>query len=401
METATSFRNAVRDNASQKALEAHAREAISQRDRFLAILSHELRNPLSAILNAAQLLQLGTKPGQESEEIYRLVDRQAQQMARLLDDLLDASRITQGKIAIRKDVVDVAAVVEEAVQTVRQIIEARGHELIVDSADELLAVEGDHVRLCQVIENLVGNAAKYTPDGGRIVVSQRCEDGEVVLRVRDNGRGIPSDMLDSIFDLFVQSDTTLDRAEGGIGVGLTLARALTELHGGTIIARSEGPGRGSEFEVRLPLSNRTVDRPAEQPVETKTDSVRVLIVEDNADSRETLKLLLELDGFEVAAAETGSEGLAAVRLQRPDVALIDIGLPGLDGYQVAKEIRRDPENRQIRLVALTGYGRPEDRQRVLAAGFDAHLVKPIRVESLYPHLMRMDDSSLARSRPEA
>lgn len=376
------------DVTQLKAVEAQARDAVLQRDRFLAILSHELRNPLSAILNAARLLQAAGGDAAAVADAHRVIDRQAHHMARLLDDLLDVSRITQGKIGIRKEVLDLCALVKEAVETVRPTLEAHRHAVSVRCPSEPLHVEGDWVRLAQVLENLLTNAGKYTPDGGRIAVSLTAEGKEVVMSVRDNGRGIPADMLESVFDLFVQSDNTLDRSNGGMGVGLTLARSLVELHGGTIVALSDGPGRGSEFIVRLPRCSRAAARqaspsPVPQPVGT-----RVLIVEDNADSRQMLKMLLELDGFEVSVAEDGFAGLDAIRQQKPDVALIDIGLPGITGYEVAQRIRQEPENHGIRLVALTGYARPEDRQRVLEAGFDAHLAKPLKVEALYPFLNR-------------
>jgi two-component system, chemotaxis family, CheB/CheR fusion protein len=369
-----------------KAAEARAREAVDQRDRFLAMLSHELRNPLSAILNAAQLLQGKRMDELGAAESCRVIDRQAQHMARLLDDLLDVSRITQQKIAIRKEPIDLAPLIEQTIEATRPMIDAHRHVVEFEHPAGPLCIEGDRVRVSQIIENLLTNAAKYTPDGGRISVSLCREGGRILIKVQDNGRGIPPDMLESVFGLFVQSDNTLDRAGGGMGVGLTLLRSLVELHGGSIAAHSDGPGKGSEFLVSFPPSSQR-EMPCEMPPALPPSTgTRVLIVEDNPDGREMLKSLLELDGFEVSVAENGAAGLEAFRRQRPSVALIDIGLPGLDGYQVAREVRADPENRSVRLIALTGYGRPEDHEKVIAAGFDAHLVKPVLVEDLYPLL---------------
>ena len=398
--TYLSVRFPIRDDAGQvrsvgvvktdvtplKVAEAQAREALLQRDRFLAILSHELRNPLSAILNAAQLLRAHGDHTPAETESNQVIERQAHRMARLLDDLLDISRITQGKITIRKKRLDVGDLIAEAIESVRPAIEAHRHQVTFERPKEPVFVEADRVRMSQVVENLLSNAAKYTPDGGRIDVTLRPEDGNAVIAVRDNGRGIPADMLQSIFDLFVQSDNTLDRSEGGMGVGLTLARSLVQLHGGTIVAHSPGPDRGSEFVITLPLAREAAPTAPRPAATIRPPGVRVLIVEDNADSRKMLKALLELDGFKVDVAKDGIEGLEAIRRQRPDVAVIDIGLPGLDGYQIARQIRAQREFDSIRLIALTGYGRPEDRQRVIEAGFDDHLVKPLRIENLYPFL---------------
>ena len=378
---------AVKTNVTQlKAAEAQAQEAVRQRDRFLAILSHELRNPLSAILNALELLHAGGGNSPSAPGSLGVVDRQAHHMARLLDDVLDVSRFSQGKITIRKEVLDFGALVEETVEAFRPMCESRRHEMRLDRPPEPLLVEGDRVRLSLVVENLLTNAAKYTPDGGQIAISLKREETDVVMSVRDNGRGIPADMLQAVFELFVQSDNTLDRADGGMGVGLTLVRSHVELHGGTIVAKSDGPGQGSEFVVRLPLSTQQESRTSVAVAAPQSAGTRILIVEDNHDSREVLKALLELDGFEVLAAADGAGGLEIIRRDHPHVALIDIGLPDLDGYQVARQIRAEPEHRGICLIALTGYGRPEDCQRVQEAGFDAHFVKPVKVEALYPFL---------------
>jgi two-component system, chemotaxis family, CheB/CheR fusion protein len=375
------------DVTQLKAAEFQAREAVVQRDRFLAILSHELRNPLSAILNASRLLQSKGTGRPAAADFCQVIDRQARHMARLLDDLLDVSRITQQKITIRKEPVDLAVLVEQAIDAAGPMIASHRHTLNFDRPADPLPMQGDPVRISQVVENLLTNAAKYTPDGGQISISLRRDGDRILLGVRDNGQGIPVKMLHSVFDLFVQSDNTLDRSEGGMGVGLTLVRSIVELHGGTITARSDGPGRGSEFLVSFPLASRLEPAPAPPTAAPRSSGVRVLIVEDNSDCREMLKDLLVLDGFDVAAAENGTAGLDALRRHRPDVAIIDIGLPGLDGYEVARQIRAAPENRGVRLIALTGYGRPEDHEKVMAAGFDNHLVKPIlQIEVLHPLL---------------
>jgi two-component system CheB/CheR fusion protein len=304
-------------------------------------------------------------------------------MARLLDVLLDVSRVLQGKIEMRLEPCDLRSAMEAALQVVRPQIEGRDQELLVDVESTPLIVNGDLTRLQQIQVNLLNNAMKYTPAGGKIWLFARREGGEVVIRVRDNGEGIPTDMLRSIFDLFVQAGGTLDRSDGGMGVGLTLVQELVRLHGGSVAAYSAGPGTGSEFVVRLPVCVQA------EAVDAQADGEpgavycgRILIVEDNADSREMLKALLELYGYHVEAAEDGRKGLEILQHEQFDIALVDIGLPGMDGYQVAQRIRMDPRHSGIRLVALTGYGGTADRKAVQAAGFDEHLVKPLDQQKL-------------------
>jgi two-component system CheB/CheR fusion protein len=300
-------------------------------------------------------------------------------MARLIDDLLDVSRVTQGKIELKKQLLPICQVVREAAETVRATMEERRQHFYLDAADDALVVDGDFTRLQQIIVNLLTNAIKYTPPGGCIGVSVRGRSsGEALIAVQDSGKGVPATMLESIFDMFVQADETLDRSHGGLGVGLTLVRALVSMHGGTVSAKSAGRGRGTTFEVRLPLVS------AQIPVQVKADPAidlnqckRILVVDDNADCRDMLKMLLELDGYEVSTADDGYAALDKMRRQPIDVALVDIGLPGMDGYQLAKQVRGERGLGRLHLVALTGYGRPEDRQAALAAGFDAHLVKPL------------------------
>ena len=368
--------------------EEDAREAVRRRDHFLAMLSHELRNPLGAVLNSAHLLQRSDRDEAARKEAQSVIVRQARQMARLLDDLLDVSRITQNKVDIRRELVDLRDTANEAILAARPMIEARQQTLQIEITQEPLTLMGDAARLQQIQVNLLHNAAKYTPPGGEIRLILTREQDLAVLRVRDNGSGIPREMLESIFDLFVQNNRTLDRSDGGMGVGLTLVRALVSLHGGSVTAFSQGAGLGSEFVVRLPLSLDTVPVAPVEPLPTPKAGTRVLIVEDNADSREMLAQLLSMDGCNVAVAVDGRDGLETMRRQDFDVALIDIGLPGIDGYGVARAVRSDRSNDGIYLVALTGYGRPEDRRAVLDAGFDEHLVKPVQPDELAKVLLK-------------
>jgi two-component system CheB/CheR fusion protein len=370
----------AKDISEQKRAERHAKQAVVRRDEFLAMLSHELRNPLGAVLNAAQLLSRGAA-GDAASVASDVVIRQGRQMARLLDDLLDVSRVTRGKIDIRKEIVDLNELIHEAVEVAKPEIEERGHTLELLVGNTPLYVEGDPSRLLQIQENLLVNAAKYTPQGGRIVLSVCRDQHEAVISVEDNGQGIPPEMLAAIFELFVQGQKSLARSEGGMGIGLSLVRMLVELHGGSVSVHSDGCDQGSIFTVRLPLTQK-------QPPPRKFDrtvaekDLRILIVEDNDDSRTILEKLLRLDGHAVSVASDGIAGFEAVRRERPDVVLLDIGLPGMDGYQVAQRIRAELPNFPVRLVALTGYGRAEDHAAVMRAGFDDHLIKPVGPKEL-------------------
>jgi two-component system, chemotaxis family, CheB/CheR fusion protein len=371
-----------RDVTDRKRAEDKIREGIRRRDQFLAMLSHELRNPLGAIVNAMTLLEWTDERSAGSGKALGVIDRQTRHMARLLDDLLEVSRVTQNKIELRKAVVDLRTVVEDAVKATFADFERHNLELTVEIDDAPLHVDADSARLQQIHLNLLNNAAKYTPAGGHVKISVRREDGQAVVRVCDDGVGILQEMLEGIFDLFVQSDKTLDRAEGGMGVGLTLVRSLVEMHGGSVEARSDGPDCGSEFVVRLPLAGRPADAaPCELPRKAWPSGGTVVVVEDNPDSRETLQRLLELSGYRVITAASGREGLLLIKNERPAIAIIDIGLPGMNGYEVARELRADGAARSY-LVALTGYGQPSDRSAALAAGFDEHLVKPLQPEQL-------------------
>ncbi len=361
-----------------------AQDALRRRDEFLAMLSHELRNPLAAILHSSQLLTSPTGSAAVQQRARQVVERQGRHMARLLDDLLDISRVTHDKIELRKQTVDLAALVVDVLHAAQSDLDAHGHSLTVTLPGEPVWLEADATRLGQVVSNLVSNAAKYTRPGGRLEVSLACEGPTAVLRMRDSGVGIPAEMLAKIFDLFTQVRGSLDRAEGGLGIGLTLVRRLVELHGGSVTASSGGAGRGSEFVVRLPLAAAPQPTVVVQPAAPAAPpaSRRVLLVEDNADSRAMLRDLLEMWGHEVREATDGLQGLELAWAWRPHLALIDIGLPGMNGYELAETLRAEADGERPLLVALTGYGRPDDRRQALAAGFDRHLVKPVDLGEL-------------------
>ena len=369
---------------------AELREADARKDEFLAMLGHELRNPLAPVLNAVKLLQ-HSGAGEPLRHVLEVADRQIGHMTRLLDDLLDLSRIRNGKIELQRGPVELSRVVLDAVHATEPALQERGQRLELDLPGEPVVFEGDPVRLTQVAANLLNNAAKYTGRGGRIALRARRDGGQVVLTVKDDGIGIQPEMLERIFDMFVQADPTTDRVRAGLGLGLTLVRNLVEMHGGTVVARSEGLGAGSEFEVRLPAAGAArvasavpaeTEAGSEGTAEPKglTRTLDIVLVEDNADIRDTLKALLELKGHKVEEAEDGRSGVDLILSRSPSVALVDIGLPGLDGYQLARELRARPS--RTRLVAMTGYGRPEDRRLALEAGFDAHLVKPVDFDDL-------------------
>jgi CheY-like chemotaxis protein len=304
---------------------------------------------------------------------------------RLVDDLMEVSRITRGKIELRKERVEVAPVLRGAVETSRPLIDAGGHQLVLSLAEEPLAVEGDPMRLTQVIANLLNNAAKYTDASGTIWLSARRDGAEVVVSVRDSGTGIPPDMLPHVFGLFTQVERSTGRAQGGLGIGLTLVKTLVEMHGGSVAARSEGLGKGSEFIVRLPLA--TGPRPAEASRSTKEraaglDSRRILVVDDNRDAAESLGVLLEMLGAQVRVAYSGADALETLATYDPTVVLLDIGMPGMDGHEVARRIRAQPRFRDVTLIALTGWGQEEDYRRSRTVGFDHHLIKPADVDAL-------------------
>lgn len=367
----------AKDISQRKLAEIEAREAVLRRDQFLAMLSHELRNPLSAVLNASQVIARLANDPAAVEQASQIIERQARQAARLLDDLLDVGRITQGKIELRKSTVDLVTLAHDAVNTAGPLLRSKQHRVNLDLPPGPLLVHGDPARLLQIMENLITNAAKFTPPNGDLHLRIRQVDGQVQLEVLDSGVGIASEDLEAIFGLFTQLNSSLDRSERGLGVGLSMVRMLVEMHGGQVTAASDGAGHGSRFTVTLPALDNppaSVDKPTS---DRQVTPVSVLIVEDISDSRRILRRLLSLDGHDVREAADGHAGLAALLSNPPDVALVDVGLPGLDGYEVARIARKNPALNRVRLVALTGYGRPDDRQAVFAAGFDEHLVKPV------------------------
>jgi PAS domain S-box-containing protein len=360
-------------------------EADRRKDEFLAMLAHELRNPLAPLSNALEIIRIQGTEGTLIAEALEIARRQIQHMARLLEDLLDVSRITRGKVELRKRPVEFNTIVTHAVETIRPVFETLRHELSVRLAPQPLRLEADPTRLEQVVSNLLNNAAKYSEPGGRIAVSLGVEDDKAVLRVRDTGIGIAPEIQPRIFDLFVQADHSLDRAQGGLGIGLTLVRSLVELHGGEISVYSAGRGQGSEFVVRLPAlikgpSGTTGTTPAS--ASAASDPRRILIVDDSLDSTRTLAKLLELRGHKVRCAFDGPSAIEMAAAEEPDFVLLDIGLPGMDGYQVAERLRQQSPAGPLKLIAVTGYGGDEDRRRSQSAGFDYHLVKPVSPDEL-------------------
>lgn len=354
---------------------ARLRDQDRRKDEFLAVLAHELRNPLAPIQNAVQILRARGPAEPILEGARNVIDRQARQLARLVEDLLDLSRITTGKLELRRTRIDLEDVLQAAVETSRPLIEAAGLTLTLDLPAEPVPLDGDQARLAQVLSNLLNNAARYTERGGTVTLAAERQGSDAVVRVKDTGIGIAPDMLLKVFDMFAQADR--DRSTGGLGIGLTLVRKLTEMHGGTVEARSDGPGRGSEFVVRLPVVLEGAGgRRACEGVRAGP-SLRVLVVDDNRDAVSTLGMLLRLLGHEVREAYDGAEAVERAADFRPDVVLLDIGLPKLSGYEAAAAIRAEPWGRSAALWATTGWGQAADRERSQAAGFDAHLVKPV------------------------
>ncbi|AKT38669.1 chemotaxis protein CheB [Chondromyces crocatus] len=394
------------DITVRKDAEERDRTALKRRDDFLAMLSHELRNPLAAVLNATYTIERSELDTSATRSALDVTKRQALHMARLLDDLLDITRITLGKIEIRAEPLDLRKAAEAALQAVQPLVESKKLQLHVDLEPLPVAVRGDLHRLQQVQSNMLTNAAKFTPAGGRIWLSVRREGNQAVIRVRDSGVGLPKEDFDRVFELFYQRETTLDRSSGGIGVGLSLVQAVVGLHGGRVSASSDGPGRGSEFVASFPLWQgqlvASTLRPAASPSASPSVSrpLSIILVEDSDDGREMLEVLLMQDGHTVTSFCTGAEGAEAIIQQKPDLALVDIGLPEVNGYEVARRVRRACGKDGLYLVALTGYGRPEDQQAAFDAGFDEHVVKPIRPEILDRVVEGVVTAVSVRERPE-
>ena len=390
------FTKVVRDMTERKRAEEALLEADRRKDEFLAMLAHELRNPLSAIHNAAQLAKRPDLPEDKLCWTRDVISKQVKHLAHLVDDLLDVSRITRGKIRLRLELLDLASLLDRAVETVRPSIEEGRHRLTVSVEPGVPAVKGDAVRLEQVIVNLLANAAKYTEPGGRIDLSARREgESGLVVRVRDDGIGIGPEMLTRVFDLFSQVDHSLDRSQGGLGIGLTIARRLVESHAGTIEVRSDGPGLGSEFTVRLPAAFTSAEvRPVRQaPPRVARSGARVLVIDDNLDTAGALAGLLQMSGFDVRSVHDGREAIPAARLHKPEAVLLDIGLPGMDGYEIAEKLRLEEGLEETTIIAITGYGEEQAFRRSREAGFDHHLVKPVDYETLVGLLAGNDSSS--------
>ena len=364
---------------------AQLRDADRRKDEFLATLAHELRNPLAPLRNGLQVIRLAGANG-TVERARSMMDRQLTQLVRLVDDLMDMSRVTSGKLELRKARVELRAVIDAAVETSQPSIEQAGHELTVVAPDEPIFVDADAARLAQVVSNLLNNSAKYTHRGGHVRLTAWREDGMAVVSVKDDGIGIPPTMLGRVFEMFTQVDRALEKTTGGLGIGLSLVKGLLEMHGGTIEVTSDGEGLGSEFVVRLPVAMAVVaeaDRSNGQTSEIVPSALRrILVVDDNVDAADSLGELLEMLGNEVCTANDGEAGVAVAAQFRPDVVLMDIGMPKLNGYEAARRIRQQPWGRGMVLVALTGWGQEEDRKKSGDAGFDHHLVKPVDIDAL-------------------
>ncbi len=384
------FHDVTQRRRAEKAL----KEADRKKDHFLAILAHELRNPLVPIRNGLQILNLAGKDPIIAENARSIMDQALNQLVRLVDDLLDVSRIATGKLKLRKERVELAAVVQSAVETTRPLIDEQGHHLSVRLPPTSILLDADPTRLGQVFSNLLNNAAKYSEQGGHITLAAEPAGDEVIVRVTDRGIGISADHLPRIFHLFAQVETASDRSQGGLGIGLSLVRGLVEMHGGTIEARSDGPGCGSELIVRLPQAKREPlsESEAEEPDRQKTPPTpqyRILVVDDNRLNAQSTAIALSLMGHDLATACDGNEGIELARTFRPEVILMDIGLPEMNGHETARRIRQEPGGKNIVLIAVTGYGQEEDRRRSLEAGFDYHLVKPLNFAELKNKLFEL------------
>ena len=375
--------------------EASLQEADRRKDEFLATLAHELRNPLAPIRNALHLLRMA--PDRVSvERVHGMLDRQVTHMVRLLDELLEVSRISRGVIELQRRRLDLAAVVADAVEGSRPSIEQGQHRLELSMPPEPVYVEGDAMRLAQVLSNLLNNAARYTDPGGRVALVLHKAGGEAVVEVRDSGIGIAPEKMAGLFTMFGQVDRRDPRSQGGLGIGLALAQRLAQMHGGRVLAQSEGPGRGSRFTLLLPLAP---DRPGESPHERPAacghglQPLRVLVIDDNQDAADSTAMLLGVLGAQPHVAYDGECGLAALKTWRPDLVLLDLGMPGMDGFEVARRIRADADTANLPVIALTGWGQQQDRQRTLAAGFDRHLVKPADPQALQAVLQAFRSSA--------
>ena len=369
------------------------KDADHRKDEFLATLAHELRNPLAPIRAAVEFLRMKGPPDPELQWARDVIDRQTRTMTRLIDDLMDVSRINQGKIELRREHIELARIVQGAVETSRPLIEEMGHELTVTLPPGTMIVDADLIRLAQVFLNLLNNAAKYTERGGRIGLRAEVQGSDVVVSVKDTGIGIPADKLPNLFEMFSQVQGALSRSQGGLGVGLCLVKRLVEMHGGSVEARSEGPGMGSEFLVRLPIVvEQTYQRKANEDGDkaTPTSDLRILVVDDNKDAAETLAMLLKVMGNTVHTAHDGEEAVSAAKEFRPQVVLCDIGLPKLNGYEACRRMKDEAWDKKMILIAVTGWGQDDDKRKALEAGFDHHLVKPVDPQALMRLIAGLD-----------
>jgi len=397
------FLAAIRSALRARERQYDSRRAIEARDQFLAMLGHELRNPLSAVRFATDLIMRQHVPDPWIAKHAATIERQTAHLNRLVDDLLDVSRVTSGKVTLRKERTDLALLTARCLESLHGMAIAQGVSLTRRPESGAVLVDGDAVRLEQVVCNLVTNAIKYTPRGGHIEVSVSGRSGAAVLVVRDDGIGIPPDHLDSIFEVFNQAPTSLDRTKGGLGLGLALVRALVNMHGGVVEADSAGPGTGSTFTVTLPLvvaASREAPPPPVEAIGPHDAGMRVVLVEDNVDIRDTLAELLALDGYRVDGAGDGPQGLSRILAIVPDIALVDVGLPGFDGYELAQRVRAQLGPAPI-LIAMTGYGQPDDRARAFEAGFDEHVVKPVSLDDLSSAIERTRRKKAAAAGPAA
>src|SRR5438874_4478230 len=378
LDNARLYRSLKREISRSRQAEEELQDANRRKDEFLAMLSHELRNPLAPIRNAVELMRRVGTTEQRITMARDVIDRQVTQLARLVDELLDVSRISQGKIVLKKEPVELSKIVAHSVETVRPMIDTREQRLSVEVSARPVWLLGDFTRLSQVIANLLNNASKYTPEGGRIRLSATASEGAATIVVEDNGSGIDAELLPRVFELFVQGERGLDRSQGGLGIGLTLVKRLVELHNGRVEAHSDGPGSGSQFRIVLPSISAVQPELPAAPAITSSDVYgrRVLVVDDNIDAAESTAAFLRLEGHEVKTVCDGTEALASVRVFAPHVIVLDIGLPGIDGYAVARQLRERGDTSHTLLIAMTGYGQREDRERAMTAGFDYHFVKP-------------------------
>lgn len=382
------------DITDRKQAEQALKEADRRKDEFLAILAHELRNPLAPIRNSLELMKHSGGDNQLIEMSRSTMERQLTQLIRLVDDLIDVSRISRNKLHLRKETVDFASIIECAVETCRSLAESANHTLTISLPSQPVLLHADAVRMSQVFGNLLTNSCKYTGRGGQISLTAERQGDELLTKIRDSGVGIPSDKLNDVFEMFTQVDRNLERTQGGLGIGLTLVKRLVEMHDGTVTAFSEGPGKGSEFVVRLPIVDELPDDQlkSDAPFENITiTSRRILVVDDNLDSAITLEMLLKLKGHEVHTAHDGEEAVQMAESARPELILLDIGLPKLNGYGVCQKIRQTPWGKKIFIVALTGWGQEEDRRKTKEAGFNGHLVKPIDQSTLAKLFVKIDE----------